>query len=349
VPVDWGLGDSEYPEKWLFAVASDTVLIQAKPLGLEHQMFPVQVWAPLFDGYSTCPVTPLEVFAGLQGVLDFMINSHVMNVRQGLNNMFIVDPSLVHMPDFRNPEAGLLLRLRERAWGRGVDNAIKQFSVTDVTRQNIQDAMYITDMIQRVSGASDALQGIVRGGGERRSATEMRDAKVSALSRVEHIGRILSLQGMMGIGYMFACHAQQLMSQEAYVKATGRWQEDLQREYGYMGGKPITIAPADLMVNYDVIPKDNTMSGREQVENILMGLQIASSNPVLANGVDLVRVYLHAMRMMGIKNVQDFMARTPMQVVPDAQAQQQAQAGNLVPLEVGNEGMMGGGQMIGGM
>jgi Fe2+ or Zn2+ uptake regulation protein len=38
---------------------------------------------------------------------------------------------------------------------------------------------------------------------------------------------------MHDLGYMFASHVQQFMSEEVYVKTTGRWQEVLEKEYGF--------------------------------------------------------------------------------------------------------------------
>jgi len=143
------------------------------------------------------------------------------------------------------------------------------------------------------------------------------------------------------------------MTQDTYVRAIGRWEQTLRTEYGQMmppPGSPIPISPEMLMVEFDVIPKDNTMSGKENVESLLMGLQIATGNPILASQIDLVRNYLHLMRMMGVKNVQEFLLKTPVQVMPDEQVQQQAQAGNLQPMQgMGGAGMMGGGMMMGGM
>ena len=59
IPKDWGLGDYEEPEKWLFAIAADKYIIQAQPLDLDHNMFPVAVCAPTFDGYSSAPLSRL--------------------------------------------------------------------------------------------------------------------------------------------------------------------------------------------------------------------------------------------------------------------------------------------------
>jgi hypothetical protein len=51
--------------------------------------------------------------------------------------MLIVDPSLINMADLEDPKPGKLIRMRRAAWGRGVENAVKQLNVNDITRQHI--------------------------------------------------------------------------------------------------------------------------------------------------------------------------------------------------------------------
>ncbi|MFA6973078.1 MAG: hypothetical protein WC208_16995, partial [Gallionella sp.] len=134
IPKEWKLGTSEYPEKWLFCVAADRYIRCAKPLGLDHNMFPLVTCSPDFDGYSMTPLSRLEMISGLQGTLDWLVNSHIANVRKSINDMLVVDPSLVNINDLLDPAPGKLIRMRRAAWGRGVENAVKQLSVTDITR-----------------------------------------------------------------------------------------------------------------------------------------------------------------------------------------------------------------------
>jgi hypothetical protein len=43
IPADWGLGSGKVPEKWVFTVGNDAVIIGAQPLGYYHNKFPFQV------------------------------------------------------------------------------------------------------------------------------------------------------------------------------------------------------------------------------------------------------------------------------------------------------------------
>jgi hypothetical protein len=347
IPRTWGLGPSEYPEKWYFCLAADNTIIRAQPLGLNHDMFPVCVYAPDSDGYESTPISQIEVVYGLQELIDFLVSSHIANVRKAINDMLVVDPMLIRTDDLENPEPGKLIRLRESAWGRGVKDAVMQLNVNDVTRGNMADMAVITDLIQRITGTTDGVQGVMRQSSERRSATEARDTRMSALSRVGSLAIMASLQTMYDLAYMVASQTQQLMTSDVYVKAMGTWQDTLMREYGIMDNR-ILITPDQILVDYDVIIKDGTMQGAEYADTWMQMFQVIAGNPLLSNTFDIVRVFKHIARLLGAKNINDFViggGMINMQVMTEEQMAPAIQAGNLVPVEEiqgADRGTMGG-------
>lgn len=340
IPKDWGLGDSEYPQKWSFAVADGMILIKARPLDLVHNTFPIVMSAPDYDGYSIAPISRIEILSGLQSTLDFLFNSHVTNVRRAVNNMFVVDPSLINMPDFDNPEGGLLVRLRRAAWGRGVGDAVQQLQVSDVTRGHISDGMVVMDLSQKFSGAVENLMGVMRRGSERRSATEAQGVMSSAVGRMEKMARLTSIMALQPLAYMLAFHTQQLMTKDTYVNVVGDYVPLLQSELG--PGKRL-VSPLDILAEFDVIPRDGSLptdvqgQGNNWVQ--LYGLML--KNPVIAAQFDTVKIFLHIARLMGAKNAHQFI-KMPVntQVQPDEQVAMQAQQGNLIPLP--QEGLRSG-------
>jgi hypothetical protein len=338
VPKDQKLGGSEYPEKWLIGLAADKVLICAKPLALNHNMYPVAVCAPDYDGYSATPVSRLELMSGMQTTLDWMFNSHIANVRKAINDMLIVDPSLINMADLEDPRPGKLIRMRRAAWGRGVENAVKQLQVNDITRTNINDAGTIIEYMQRTSAATDSISGMQRKGGERVTAAESNSTRSSALSRLTKAAKIASLQAMQDIGYMFAVHTQQLMSKETYIKASGQWQDVLLNEYG--GQNRIKVSPFDLIVDYDLVIKDGSTNVGEYAESWVEVFRIMTQQPALYQNFDMVRIFKHIARIMGAKDINDFILNSgPVPQPVDATTAPQetidkgVQAGNMVPID----------------
>ena len=334
IPKDWKLGKSEYPEKWLFIVSGDAVVRCAKPMDLDHNKYNVSICAPEFDGYSSSPISSLELIYGLQETLDFLFTSHVANVRKAINDMLIVDPYLINMADLANPGPGKLIRTRRAVWGRGVENAVKQLNVTDVTRNHMQDAGIVMDVMQRASGAVDSLMGIMRGGSERRSATESRETRAGAVSRLAKSAKVASIMMMQDLAYMFASHTQQFMSQETYVNIKGRYEQELIEEFGMSEGMKVT--PWNLMINYDIVQNDGTTVSGDFADSWVQLYQILAGNPSVGQAFDMVRIFKHLARMMGAKNVNDFVIKggsVRTRQLQDAEVMKEVEKGNMVPIE----------------
>lgn len=340
IPKDWNdgkdaaLGTSDYPQKWLFSIASDCLVVRAKPLGLTHNLYPIAVIAPDSDGYTSTPVSRIEVLHGLQGTLDWLFNSHIANVRKGIHDMIIYDPYLLNAKDMEDPKPGKLVRMRRPAWGRGVEHAAMQLEVNDITRANIGDSSWIVQWMQKIGGADDAMMGSLRQGGpERLTGQEFRGTQAGAINRLERIAKLIGWQGMQDIGYMFASHAQQLISEDSYVKCTGRWQEELIKEYGAnMKEKRMKVTPFDILVDYDVMVRDGSVPGNNFSESWITMFKILAEHPALDAQFDIVRIFKHIARNLGAKNVSDF---EKAKVVPDEVALRGAEAGNLVALPGG--------------
>jgi hypothetical protein len=332
IPAEWGVGRSDYPEKWLFALAGDQVIISAGPTNLDHDMFPVAVCAPDYDGYSATPISKLELVYGMQHLVDFLYNSHVANVRKAINDMFVVDPEMVNLNDLRNPAPGKLIRLRKKAWGRGVQNAVEQLKVLDITAGNIAESGIVGRMMDESTGATDAIKGLPRQGGERVSATEFRDTRGSALSRLEKAARIAGMQSIHDLGYMVGSQTQQFMTKEQYVKIAGRYEDELRATFGV--DDRVMVSPYDLLIDYDVEVQDGSLptSGDPQLWSSIF--QITANDPELREVFDIVNIFKHTARLMGGKNIDQFVKKQGInaQVMQDADVEEAARRGDVVPL-----------------
>lgn len=340
IPREWKLSSEEYPETWLFGVAAEQIVIMAQPLNLNHNKKPIVTFAPDFDGYSIAPIARMEMINGLQTTLDWMFNSHVTNVRKSINDMLVVDPSLVNMDDLKDPEPGKLIRLRRSVWGRGVESAVKQLAVTDITRNNVADASMIMDLMKATSGSVDAVSGLRRKTSERVTAEEVRGDRFGGLSRLERLAKVAGWMAMRDLGMMMASQTQQLMSEETYIKTTGQWQDVLRQEYGITDQR-IPVSPLDLLVNYDVFVRDGSIPGGNFADVWTQMLPQIMQDVEVRKNMDIVRIIKHIMRSLGAKDVNQFDRKQPLsmpapqmqiEAQPDEAVAQQAQAGNLVPV-----------------
>ncbi len=337
IPSEWGLGKSPYPEKWLIEIAgSRDIIVRCQPINLNHNKYPIVVCAPTFDGYSAAPSALLEVIYELQNAIDWLWRARFRNVNSAMNNKFIIDPFLARYDQAISTDSNVVC-IREHVWGRGVENAMKQLEVSDVTASHIRDIGYLSDIMQRVSGAVDSVQGVVRPTGERRSATEMRDARMSALSRIQKGTRIASLQCMYDLGFLMGYHTQQFMSRDTYVKLIGDSYRDLVNLYGT---DYVKVSPSDIQMEFDVTPADAVTPGGEYLPELIQMFQLTSSNPITAQAYDPVRQTLDLYQRAGVKGAYRFL------LLPDELAKQQAQMMNAVPVDgatiQGLQGLNGG-------
>jgi len=333
IPKEWGLSANEYPEKWYFELASDDIIIACERADHNHGMYPIAVASPEFDGYSITPIGRMEVLYGLQHTLDFLFNSHVSNIRKAINDMFVVDPYLINIEDLKDPEPGKLIRLRRPAWGRGVDKVVQQLQVNDITRLNMSDSAYITQWMDRISGADQSMQGALRQGGpERLTGAEFQGTRGSAISRLQRIAMIIGMQFMQDVGTMFAVHTQQYMSQDSYVKLVGSHANQLKSIFG--GKEHVKVTPYDLAVNYDLIVRDGSIPGGNFSQSWIELFKIIGTAPELAQQFDTTRIFMYIAQQLGAKNVEDFKRNVNQiqgQVMPDEQVSREVERGNLVP------------------
>jgi len=334
VPKEWKLGTSETPEKWYFELAGDDVIIACEKADHNHGQYPMAIASPEYDGYSITPIGRLEVLYGLQHTLDFLFNSHITNVRKAINDMLIVDPYLVNINDLKDPKPGKLIRLRRPAWGRGVTNVVQQLQVNDITRANIGDSAYITQWMDRISGADQSMSGSLRQSGpERLTGAEFSGTRSSAVSRLQRLAMIIGMQFMQDIGTQFAAHCQQYMTQESYVNVEGRYAEQLMKNFtnGKTRGR---VSPNDLAINYDLIVRDGSIPGGNFNSSWIELFKTIGTNQELNQQFDIVRIFTYIAQQMGAKNVEDFrrnINNIQATTMPDEQLMQQVQAGNMVP------------------
>ena len=333
IPKEIGVGNRDVPEKWLFKLAADKVIIAAQPLNLDHGQYPAAVCSPDYDGYSLTPLSRAEVVQGMQDVIDFLYNSHIANIRKAINDMIVYDPSILNSFDMEDPGPGKMVRLRRSAWGRGLlRDAVMQLEVHDVTQGHVKDVGNLMDIISKVTGATDVVSGIMRKGGERRSATESKGAMSASLSKLEKDARIISMQAHQDIAYQFASNAQQLMEEDQYVKILGNLPAELQAEFG--AGDRVLVSPKDIVVPYDVIPHDGSMPGSQDPSTWIQLFQTMTSNNAVGAQFDIVRVFMHIARILGAKNLEDFRNKggtnLQAQIVDDESVAREVERGNLV-------------------
>lgn len=327
VPQQWGLGKSEFPELWAFVMVAD-VLMSAKPLGELHGKFPFDAIEYEIEGHQLYKRSMYELLEPLSDTLTWLVNSHFFNVRKSLNNMFIYDPSRVNAPDFRNPEAGLAIRLKPNAYGTPIDNMFRQLPVSDVTRSNLQDTQVVIDLMQRMVGINDQLMGGLQNGG-RKTATEVRGSTGFSMNRLKTHAEYISATGFGPHTAKLVQSTQQHYDLDKYFRLVG--------DLGPSNASRIKVTPEDIAGGYDYIPVDGTAP----VDNfalanlwreMMVGIQ---SIPEIQQDYDMSAIFAYVAQLSGVKNVNKFKVQFSS---PEDIEAKRAQ-GALVPL-TGNDNVL---------
>jgi len=325
VPSEWGLQGPNFPQKWCFTITEDqTIIVGAQPLGLIHCQFPFDVGECEVEGYGAYTRGIPKIMDGVQNTVDWLINTHFFNVRQALNNQFIVDPSKLVVKDVQNSGPGFVWRLRPEAYGTDITKMFMQVQVQDVTRSHISDFQTMLGIGERTLGVNDQIMGTLNTGSARKTATEVRTTTGFGVNRMKTMTEYISSAA-------FAPHSQKLVqtSQQFYD-----WQQKLRRVGSFAqdaGMDFLMVKPEDIVGFFDMVPVDGTMPiDRMAQANLwkeIMG-SVRMMPPQIAMGYDWMRIFGWAAQLAGLRNINQFR----IQVMPDPMLNQQAQAGNVIPM-----------------
>ena len=320
IPSEWQLGESTYPEKWVFTVANDKVIIGAEPLGLLHNKFPFDILEYEVEGYGLFKRGMPEMIKPLNDVITWLFNSHFYNVRKVLNDQLVVDPSRVVMQDVLNPKPGRIIRLKPGAYGTDPKLAVQQLQVVDVTQQNIRDVGFVAEIVMRMTGVNDQIMGMVNTGG-RKSATEIRASSSFGVNRLKTNSEYFSAQGWALMAQKILQNTQQFYDAEQQFRIAGNLLKDADRF--------TQVTPDQIAGFFDFVPVDGTMPVDRYAQaalwrDIMTGMR---QFPQLMMEYDIPAIFAHVAHLAGIRNVNNFR----IQVTPDQQLMARLQAGNVVP------------------
>jgi hypothetical protein len=304
VPSEWGLGDTSFPEKWVFTTdASFTTLIGAAPLGAIHNKFPFQTIEYEPEGYAFSNRSMMEVLDPIQRTMDWLVNSHFYNVRKALNHQVVVDPSRVVMKDLLDPLPGNVIRAKPSAYGSNMKDAVFQLAFQDVTRSHLGDLQAMNEFGQKIVGINDQLMGALSQGG-RRTATEVRTSSTFGINRLKTSSEYYSATGWAPLSQMMVQNSQQYYDAERKFRIVG----DLVLE---AGENFVDVTPDMIQGFYDFVPVDGTLPVDRfaQANMWQQMLQQLPKIPQVAQQYDIGRIFAWVAQLAGLKNINQFGAQ----------------------------------------
>lgn len=330
---EWRVGDSDYPEKWVFTLSSDyAVLLGAEPLGNAHGKFPFDIINSEIEGYGLFGRGIPEIIDPIQRTMDWLINSHFYNVRASLNNQFIIDPTKVIVDDAEDGGPGFIYRMRPEAYGQDITKFFHQIPVADVTRQHMGDMEAMQTLGERITGINEQMFGGISK--SRTTATEVRTSTGFGVNRLKTICEYISAMGISPLASKMVSNSQQFYDLDRKFKIVG----DLAQ---MAGPRFMQVTPDQLAGDYDFVPVDGALPiDRMAMATLWQNIMTQMRNyPQLLTQFDIGKVFTHIAQLAGIRNINQF----KIQIVPDQQLAQQAQAGNVIPMRGPPPAPSGGG------
>lgn len=302
IPKLWGIGELEFPEKWVFTITDEknaNVVLGARPYGMQHDRFPVHVLEMEMDAYNLLKRGMLDVARPMNEVLTWLFNSHFYNVERSLNGEIIFDPSKVRMSDVLDPKPGKRIRLRPEAYGTDVRTAIHSLQPgADATSTNLRDMGVVTELLQQSIGVNEGMLGNTPGG--RTSATASRIATTSATSRLKTIVDYFSATGFQSLSLNLLENAQQMYDGVKKFKVAGDLPNNMQNF--------VEVTPETLAGGFEYVPVDGSMP-IDRVATVNMWTQLLNQfrqSPQLAEQYDIGKIIGWVMQQGGIRNLKQF-------------------------------------------
>ncbi len=344
VPSDWNLGGSDYPTKWVFTITADwKTVIGAQPFGALHCRYPYAVNEIEPDAYALSNRGYPDINEGVQNTMDWLFNAHMYNVRAALNNLFLVDPQKINIKDLTDPLPGGLIRLRPgAALTGGLESAMKQFPVADVTRTHVTDMNTMIGIGERAHGISDAMTGTQTKSG-RRTATEIRSSNTAAAGRQKVTTEYMSCLGFSDLADQFVSNSQQYYTGDMKLKIVG--------DLAFMAGdRFMQVNPSMIAGNFDYVAAngDLPIDRMAQVNLWKELLQAIMTSPEIMMQYDIGRIFAYIAQLAGIRNVDRFKIQTmqpgqlpaagdvPLQQVTGSNPNLLRQVPGMGPMPIGN-------------
>ena len=326
---------SDKVENWLFTITSDNVVIQAHELNYYHGSFPI-VDCTIGDTSEIFPISKLESIYPFQIYASWLLKTRAESIINSVNGKFVVDNSKVNIEDILSTKRNNIIRVKSTAYGEmDVRRYIHQLQFPDTTQQYLQDISIIDAISKQGIGATDIMQGSMTGLPERPTQLGINAIINSSYGRLSRFAMIINEMFMKEIGYQMCYNTQQFMSKEIFVPIAGyRYEEELRKEFNISEDvMDIAVDREKIKISFEIEPKTNLEPVDTDLQGLLQLMQILMQNPNVTaqtmQSYDLTRIFATVMRKLGIENLEDY----KLEVKPDEEVINQAQQGNIVPVE----------------
>lgn len=207
------------PVMFQILISGGDVLLSLNESTYEHGMFPYSVGEGRPNAHFQFSPGWVMMLKGIQDYVDWLKNRHQEALSRTIGNIFVYDPSRVDVTDFMNPDKeGLLIAMKETAYGSKIDDYFKQVPIKDLTENFNEEAMDFVRFAESVTAANSSMQGAGAGGPDQPSATEYAGTQQMSAGRMTSVARLLSSQALVPQTKQTVSNFQQFMDTEQEVR-----------------------------------------------------------------------------------------------------------------------------------
>lgn len=245
------LGLNNVKEVWMtYTVLDETEVISCR-LNPHGSQWHFTIGGLHFDSHKTYSQSLYDLLLPLHDIATWLMRSRYDNVRAALQNLIIADPLQIQISDLvdRN-EYGVVRTMP----GANPRDGIFIAQVPDVTSGHWGDISGLAEMKQRVSAASDALQGVPTAGV--RSATEVQSMAQLGSQRLGLVSRVMSATTFRPLVRMMVSNIQDSMAGGSIKLDSDRIDQDLNQ---MVSGGYLDYDPADIQGEVSYMVVDGTL------------------------------------------------------------------------------------------
>lgn len=294
------LGTETEPVIYNIWYANDARILKCEPLGYSHNSFTYDCVQMSPDQHRMVNDGISGLIAHMQDVINWLLNSRITNVRKVISSFLVVDPQKIDINDIIQKKP--LIKTKPGLGQRGIDAAIKQLTVQDVTQSHINDIQTLQSLMGLVTGVNESALGQFAKG--RRSAKEAGNVFDATIGRLQMVSRLIWDGGLAPLGQKMLSNLREGVDTETYVRTIG----DMANMQAYNGF--VKVNKAALIGNYDFEMYDGTLpSDRDDMAQVLQEVLVAIiQNP---EGVQLFnlnpsKVLREIATLKGIKHINRF-------------------------------------------
>ena len=298
---DKPLGPETFPIKYVVWIANDARIIKCEPMNYVHGCYTYDIGEYNPDLLSFSNPGLQNSIHLLQDTFSWFINSRVTNVRKILTGQAIVDASAIEVSDLT--ERRPLIRLKPNTPKLGVDKFYKPIETPDVTASHVQDAGYIQNLTQQVTGINDTLMGEIYPG--RRSATENRNATQSAAGRVKMVAMLLYRNALEPMGRKMLSNLRDGLDEQQVIRLVGVEEAAGAQGLFVRADKTALVGEYDFEMFDGTLPSERIMNAQALGETMMAF--ITNPQAAIALGIDPRAIWLEYLELRGIRHPRRFL------------------------------------------